>query len=81
MAARKIRKLHQEDVRRKIQCSQLVNRLQKHVDGDIELSATQISAANSLLDRSLSKLSQVQLTGDEDKPIAFELIERVIVDK
>ncbi len=80
MAAR-IHKRHSDAIRAKIQSSNIITRLQKHFDGEVELSQTQLSAANTLLDRSVPKLSQIQHVGDEDKPIAFELIERVIVDK
>ena len=56
---------HQDEVRAKIQSSQIVNRLQKHLDGDVELSATQVRAAEILLKKSIPDLSQVQGTGDD----------------
>ena len=43
-----------DQVRQRIQASQLINRLQAHVDGKVELSPTQIQAAKILLDKSLS---------------------------
>ena len=49
-----IRRQHQDDVRRKIQASQIINRLQKHIDGEIELTPSQVSAAKILLDKSVS---------------------------
>lgn len=56
MAGKKgmMRRAHQDDVRTKIQCSQLIRRLQEHVDGKLELSATQIQAAKILLDKAMS---------------------------
>ena len=53
MAAR-LRKLHQEDVRRKIQASQIINRLEKHILSDDEMSASQVSAAKLLLDKAIA---------------------------
>lgn len=68
MAAR-LNPRHTEMVRQKIQAGVLIDRLQKHVAGEIEMTATQIAAANSLLDRSVAKLSQIQHVGDEENPI------------
>ena len=65
MAARLNRK-HSEEVRAKIQASVIIDRMQRHIAGDLEMSATQVAAANSLLDRSVPKLQQIQHVGDED---------------
>ena len=45
-----------------IPAGHLVSRLKKHADGEIELSPTQIRAAEILLDRALPKLSAVEQT-------------------
>lgn len=58
MAAR-LRKSHQDDVRTKIQVSQLLNRLQNHAFGEVELNATQLRAIEILLKKTLPDLSQV----------------------
>jgi hypothetical protein len=65
MAAR-LRKTHQEDVRAKIQASQLVNVLQKHALGkdDGELSASRLKAAEILLRKSLPDLSATEHSGE-----------------
>ena len=68
MAAR-LNRMHSEQVRAKIQASVLIDRLQKHVEGELELTPSQITAAQVLLDRSVPKLSQIQHTGDENNPI------------
>ena len=49
-----MRRSHQDDVRAKIGVSQIINRLQKHVDGEIELTTSQVQAAKLLLDKSLA---------------------------
>jgi hypothetical protein len=72
MAARLSRQ-HSEQVRQKIQASVIIDRLTKHVNGELELSATQVAAANSLLDRSVPKLAQIQHVGDENKPVRIEV--------
>lgn len=60
MAAR-LRKTHQEDVRKKIQVTQLINRLMGCVDGKVELSTQQIQAIKILMDKSLPNLSDVKI--------------------
>jgi hypothetical protein len=72
MAAR-INKMHSEQVRLKIQAANLIQRLQDHALGSLEMSMSQINAANSLLDRSVPKLSQIQHVGDADNPVQTHL--------
>lgn len=60
---------HSDMVRQKIQASVLIDRLTKHANGEIEMSSTQVRAAEVLLDRSVPKLSQIQHSGDEDNPV------------
>jgi hypothetical protein len=70
MAGRPIGKLHQEDVRRKIQASQLVNVLQEHaLTGEGEFSITRMKAIEILLRKSVPDLSAITVTGDEDNPV------------
>ena len=67
MAARTIRVRHQDDVRRKIQASQLVNRLTNHALGKLEkkpMDATQVSAALGLLRKCVPDLSAMEHSGD-----------------
>jgi hypothetical protein len=60
MAAR-IRKNHQDEVRAKIQASQLVNRLMTHIEGKTQLAPTQLTAIKILLDKSLPNLSDIKM--------------------
>ena len=53
MAAR-LRKTHQEDVRKKIQASRLIGLLAEHAEGKREMSSTQVQSAKILLDKSVS---------------------------
>jgi len=61
---RPIGRRHQEDVRKKIQASQLINRLHDHVLGKVEMSATQLKAAEILLKKSLPDLQSIDLYGE-----------------
>ena len=63
MAAR-LNRMHQDSVREKIKASQIINRLQDHVKGDIELSTTQVQSARILLDKSVSSLHSTELSGE-----------------
>ena len=65
MAGRPMGRLHQEDVRRKIQASQLINVLMDQAlgNGD-DLSPTRLKAIEILLRKSLPDLSAIELSGD-----------------
>jgi hypothetical protein len=67
--AERINRMHSEQVRMKIQAAVLVESLHAHAVGEREMSATQITAACALLDRSVPKLSQIQHVGDNDNPV------------
>jgi hypothetical protein len=51
-----------ETVRLMIDSSRVVNRLQDHLEGETELSATQVQAAKILLDKSLPSLQSADIT-------------------
>lgn len=74
MAAR-IRKHHQDEVRLRIQTSQLINRLTDHALGDLELTPTQIRAIEILLKKSIPDLSSIEISGDEENPL--QLVGRI----
>lgn len=69
MAAR-IRKHHQDEVRSRIQVSQLINVLERQAlgEGD-ELSPSRMKAIEILLRKSLPDLSSVELTGEGGGPV------------
>jgi hypothetical protein len=69
MAAR-LRKYHSDEVRAKIQASQLINVLQNHaLNGGEELPQSRMKAIEILLRKSVPDLSAVTISGDEDNPI------------
>lgn len=78
MAAR-LRKTHQEDVRTKIQVSQLINVLQDHALGKTaDISASRMKAIEILLRKTLPDLSQTD--GKVEVSGQIEQIVRKIVD-
>jgi hypothetical protein len=66
-------RLHQEDVRAKIQASQLINVLQNHaLTGGGEMSPTRMKAIEILLKKSLPDLSSVELSGKDGGAIIVQ---------
>jgi hypothetical protein len=68
MAARK-RLYHPDEVRAKIKTSQLVNRLNSYVNGEIEMAPHQVTAALGLLKKTMADLSAVTHSGPNGGPI------------
>ena len=67
---RPINNLHQDDVRKKIQVSQLLNVLQNHALGISEdLSPTRMKAIEILLRKSMPDMASVTISGDADQPL------------
>lgn len=79
MAAR-LNPKHDQRTREKIQTSQLVNRLMAHVNGEVELTSTQVRAAEVLLKKTLPDLSATELSNDPHNPVIPTAIEVRIVD-
>ena len=73
--ATRLNKLHSDEIRLKIQTSQLINRLQNHAlsDGEDELSMSRMKAIEILLRKSIPDLSAVTLSGDENNPVHTSL--------
>lgn len=79
MAAR-LRKTHQEEIRTKIQTSQLINVLEKHALGETEeMPSSRLKAIEILLSKTLPNLQSTELTGNSDEPLIHR-IERAVID-
>ncbi|WP_198164374.1 hypothetical protein, partial [Bradyrhizobium jicamae] len=64
----------------KIQNSNILNALIEHVQGEREMSATQVSAGLGLLKKVMPDLAATTISGDEENPLTMiHKIERVIV--
>lgn len=74
--AERLRKKHQEEVRTKIQTSQLINVLQNHALGtdEIDITPTRMKAIEILLKKSLPDLSSTEITGDAEQPISIKVV-------
>ena len=65
---------HQDDVRAKIQASQLINILTNHALGiSEEISASRMKAIEILLKKSLPDLQAVELSSNPDAPPTFNV--------
>lgn len=60
MAARTRKILHDERTKEKIQTTQLINRLQNHALGKVEMTPTQVRAAEILLKKTTPDLSSAE---------------------
>lgn len=65
MAARK-KLMHSDKTRERIKASMLLNRLEKFVEGEVELSPAQVTAALGLLKKVVPDLQAVTLDGNVD---------------
>lgn len=72
LAASKTWRQQSELVREKIKISQIVNRLQEHAEGNCEMSATQVKAAQVLLDRVLPTISVQDITTNQADPTTYQ---------
>ncbi len=72
MAARKNKLRLTEPWREKIRTSMILNRVQDHIEGKVDLSNSQVTAALGLLKKTISD-APTELTGANGGPVAFEL--------
>ena len=80
MAARN-RKGLSENTRKRIQTTMIVKRLEKHIDGEVEMTSTQVTAALGLLRKTLPDLSAVEHSGEIATNNAKELTESEILTR
>lgn len=71
MAARKNKVTLDDAWRNKIKATALMNRLMSHVNGELDLSPTQIKAADILLKKIVPDLSRAEHVGDKNAPVAL----------
>lgn len=74
MAARKRALRLTPEWKEKIKVGVILDRLSKHVDGEAELSASQIKAAEILLKKVVPDVARTEITGDEDSPITVKVV-------
>ncbi len=64
MAARTNKIRHDEETRSKIKAAQIINRLQDHVFGKVDLKPEQVSSAKILLGKVLADMKAIEHSGD-----------------
>lgn len=72
MAKRTLRPKHQDEIREKIQVSQLINRVQDYALGkltDEEVSSNRLNAIKLLLAKSLPDMQSIEMTGKDGSPL------------
>ena len=68
MAARIRKTTLSETWKAKIQAGVILDRLVKHVNGEIEMTASQIKAADILLKKTVPDLARTEVTGADGEP-------------
>lgn len=66
-----------DQLRSKIKTSEILKRLQDHVDGKVELTSDQVRSADILLRKTMSDAPKI-IAGDIDQPLAA--FQRVVVE-
>ena len=68
-------KLHQDDIRKKIQVSLLIKKLEDHAlsDSEEEMPSSKLKAIQILLNKSLPDLSSMQISGDSENPLEVDV--------
>ena len=74
MAARTNKRLHDEQTKRRIQASQLLNRLDSFANGKVLMSQAQVVAARVVIGKSIPDLKSVEVTGSDGGPIQHHLV-------
>ena len=64
MAKRTLRPRHSDEIRAKIQASQLINRLTDHAFGKVDLTPAQVRSIEILLKKAVPDLSSVEMSGE-----------------
>jgi hypothetical protein len=82
MAARTLRPRHQDEIRDKIQTTQLIKKLENHAlnDDGAKISASRMKAIEILLRKSLPDLSSVEIVGTGEGGEIKHAVEITIID-
>lgn len=68
---------HDERTRAKIQTSQIINRLEKFIEGRVEMTAPQVTAALGLLRKTLPDLQATEITGEIEQRYVARIPDQV----
>lgn len=73
MAARKNKITLSDTWRERIQAGVIMERVQKHFNGEIELTKTQMDAAKLLLSKIVPDLARTEIAQDKDSPFTIQI--------
>ena len=73
MAARVNKRLHDEQTKRRIQASQLLNRLNSFANGTVRMSSAQVHAAKVVIGKSIPDLKSIEHSSSEGGEITHHL--------
>ncbi len=74
MAARKNKPLHDDRTKERIRASQLLNRLNLHANGEVEMTPSQVQAAKIVIGKIVPDLKAVELSGGTDNTHRLEVV-------
>lgn len=60
-----------ERIRERIQADRIIKKLENHILDSEEMSSSQVTAALGLLKKRVPDLSNVELSGNQDSPVAI----------
>ena len=81
MAARTNKRLHEEQTKRRIQASQLLNRLECYAKGEIEMTQGQVLAAKIVIGKSIPDLKAIEHSGNDERPVQRRMIVEFVAPK
>jgi hypothetical protein len=67
-------KPYPQKARERIAADRLLKKLQDHVDGQLEMTQTQLKAAEILLRKCLPDMKAIEITGEDGGPIVTRII-------
>jgi hypothetical protein len=73
MAARKHKIKHDEQTKRRIRASQLLNRLESYAKGEIEMTQGQVMAAKVVIGKSIPDLKSIERSANEQEPLRHHM--------
>lgn len=68
-------------LRARIDAPRILKRLTDHIDGEIEMGTSQVTAAIALLRKTMPDLAQTTISGDPDNPVLHSLTVKGIPGK
>lgn len=74
MAARKRKLVLSDEWKEKIRAGAIMSRLLGHVEGVVEMSSTQVKAADILLRKIVPDLNRSEISGADGGPVVVEIV-------